>query len=186
METPERIEVINQRLIDHIGLYIDGQPYMRVVWSEDQMCKRWTNHSREGFELPYKMLVEAPKYRQWIHHKWILEKLTEVPAIAQDEANGKISYEPLWVFEDNQGNALPPKWEAIVVILNTLQENIERAESGGVKYPDTENNPASIEERIAILYEQLYGNDTDISDALSWKSGVSLVGLDGRSYKDRN
>lgn len=178
----EKIETLNQRLIDHFGLYIDGQPYLRLVWSEDQICKRWTNYTDAGLELPYRRIIEAPKYRQWIHHKWILEKLTEVPTAFQDEANGKLSYEPLWVFEDNKGNALPPKWEAIVIILRTLQQNIEHSESGTAKYPDNYNTVEATEERLAILHEQLFGNDTEVTDALHWRTGVGYT----KQLKDRN
>lgn len=173
----ETLETINRRLIDRFGKYLDGQPNYRVVWSEDQIEKRLSNFNHFGIELLTPIVIEAPKYRQYIHNKWILERLIEVPIIFQDQALHKLSYEPLWVFEDGKGNALPVKWEVIEIVL----DNVHRAsaEAVGAKYkdPDIELKDPKIfreaqEEKLKTIQEMLFGNETEVSDALTYREGI--------------
>ena len=177
-ELVESIEVLNRRLIDYYGIAIDsGNPIYKIVWSEDQYEKRFTKFTKEGFELPYEEVRELPKYKQWIHNKWILEQIVIVPENSEKQLTVKMSYEPLWVFQTENGEPLPPKWEAIEVIIGTV--NVARGkEYAFAKYPDPEADPlVEIEiqrAKLEKIEEELFGNETDIGDALAYKSGVTV------------
>lgn len=175
MQLIEPIETLNQRLVDIFGIdTITGDPNWRIVFSEDQYEKRLTYHTKEGFELPRPEMVELPKYKQWIHEKYLIEKLCIVPSVNNDDLVNKTSYEPAWVFEDRHGNYLPPKWE----IAKEVIENVLYAmkNEGRTKYSDPESNmQKSVEEtekRIKAIEEALFGNESDIGDALATGNAV--------------
>jgi hypothetical protein len=161
---------INKQISDVYGRTND-LPNFRLVWSDDQYEKRWTNYTDEGFILSQPEVRLLPKYRQYIQHKYVLEGLKPVPD--QTDLVTKLSYEPIWVFETKKGEALYPRWEAVHFILETLRHNIEHA-GETVRYKeDTEEEHAK---RIASLQEELFGNETNIGDHLAHKTGISLTG----------
>lgn len=165
----ESVESINKRLLDYYGLF-ENQPKFRVVWSSDQYERKKIYETSEGFVLLSPMIQTCPKY-MYARDKYILEKITPVPEALIDDVGAKLSYEPLWVFEDNKGNALPPKWEAIVVIFKSITEMMERKDP--YKQDEKDGNTIeAMEDRARILEEQLYGNETSIGDALSVGSAV--------------
>lgn len=176
----ETLEIINRRLIDTYGKYLDGQPNYRVVWSEDQIEKRLSNYNHFGIELLTPILIEAPKYRQYIQDKYILERLIEVPIIYQDQALHKLSYEPLWVFEDGQGKKLPVRWDVIEIVLDNVHENAAKAvgkEYKKYKDPNEELVDPKLfreaqEEKLKTIEEMLFGNETETADALTYKEGI--------------
>src|SRR5689334_9373374 len=84
MELVEKIEVLNSRLVDHFGIdTVTGDAIWRIVFSEDQFEKRlgtYDDITKGGIYLRTVTEVrEVPKYRQWIHKKYILERLVLVP-----------------------------------------------------------------------------------------------------------
>ena len=174
----EPIETINSRLIDHFGkFHITDLALWRVVWSEDQTEKRLTQYTDEGFQLLIPEVRELPKYRQWIHNKYLLERLIGVPEFVETDLIEKLTYEPVWVFEDNQGHALPPKWEAIYLIINQVYS--QASKYTGVKYKD----PEAVDPKLApeikragieALQLELFGNETDTGDALAYREGISV------------
>jgi|SRR6266850_6694512 len=175
MELTEPIEIINQRLIDYFGIdTISSLPIYRIVWSEDQFEKQLTKFTKDGLELLYPEVREMPKYRQWIQAKYILERLSLVPEINQDQLGAKISYEPLYVFEDKSGNALPPKWEVTQFAIDCV--NAAMGKGTLHKYIDPENTQeAHMQakmERVEKIEEEMFGNETDVTDALRYKSGI--------------
>src|ERR1043166_1123060 len=115
----ESIETLNERLENTYGKY-ENFPRWRIVYSEDQYEKRLTHYTSEGFELLSPVMMELPKYKQWIHNKYILELIMPIPEFQRHEVVGVLSYEPVWVFEDGRGRPLPPKWEAIQLIIKTV------------------------------------------------------------------
>lgn len=173
MELTEPIESINAQLVDLFGIdTITGEPIYRVVWSEDQIEKRLTSFTKDGFQLLTPIVREIPKYRQWIQEKFILERLTIVPEINKDEIITKTSYEPLWVFEDNNGNFLPPALWACKFCIDTVHAALGR--SSLAKYVDEEaKNPVEYrEQRIQQMEKELFGNETATGDALAHDYGV--------------
>lgn len=169
----EEISAINKRLLDHYGRWEDGRANWRVVWSDDQIEKRWVTHTSEGFILTSPMVAEVPKYN-YIHHRYILEKLTPVSNFIESDLVDKTSYEPLWTFEDSQGNPLPPIWEAIYLLVQQVNENVANA-GKNVPYKTPEGMGNTLEEikmRVEKLQEQLFGNETPLGDALAYDSAV--------------
>lgn len=176
MELPESVETINKRITDYYGLSLDGHAKFRVVWSDDQIENQYTNYTAEGFELPYKILRKVPKYRQYIQSKYILERLSIVPEVNQEELGLKLSYEPIWVFEDAQGFPLPPKWEVIVILINTLHEQVTKPKDAPYKQAEEDANTVeAMEEKARKLQEALFGNETSVTDALAYGTGISLA-----------
>lgn len=174
METTELVCDINDRLKHHFGIdTITGAIIWRIVFSEDQYEKRlgtYDDYSRGGIYLRTVTEVrEVPKYRQWIQKKYVLERLVVVPEQNQKELpTSKISYEPLWVFEDKDGNYLPPKWEAAKFIIDTVMaaEIAAREGRGGQlrKYIDDESSQEASEalkaKRVADIEEALWGDQS--------------------------
>jgi len=174
----EPIETINQRLERDYGKLDDLRPYWRVVWSEDQFEKRLTNYTSDGFQLLYPEVRLLPKYRQWIQNKYVLERLTAVPVANMVELpSSELSYEPIWVFEDRHGNALPPRWDAIQLIIKSVHD---AQGYKGVRYKDPYSDPKTAldvkDQEIKDLEAALFGNETEVGDALSYREAVGYTG----------
>lgn len=177
--TPE-VQHMNNYLERDYGYFEATYPLFRIVWSEDQFEKRIVNHNIHGMELPYSTIEERPKYRQWIHNKHILERIVPVPPIA--DLVDKISYEPVWVFEDKDKNALPPNYDVCKIVIASIYA--ASAKAVGAKYMDPRANPNFKEEdaeRLKKMRDELFANETPVTDALAYGSGVSLTG----SYKEK-
>lgn len=174
----EPLNEINALLIDHYGIdTISGNPIFRVVWSEDQLEKRWSNYTDEGIQLLQPRVAELPKYRQWIHEKYIIEKLTILPEMKTDGAPvDKLSYESIWVFEDKVGNYLPPRFSVCKFVLDALCAATGKYSMAKYKDDLVNEDPEAREIRLNTLQEELFGNETDCGDALAYKEGVSMNG----------
>lgn len=167
----ESIETINQRLLDYYGRFeFTDRPNYRVVWSTNQSEKRWTEYTREGFLLPYREVRELPKYRQTYPDRWILEKCLPVYPFMETDLVEDYSYEPLWVFQDVNGNQLPVIWQGIELILESIKEAMN-GPKGQRKYSSPDTQEAE-EKRIQKIKDELFGNETDITDALRMKEGI--------------
>src|SRR5690606_31743133 len=151
-------ESINRQLKDLFGIdTVTGLPMYRVVWSEDQLEKRLTDRTDTGIHLLRPEVRLLPKYRQWIQNKYVLERLVVVPEInAHELPTQKLSYEPLWVFEDKKGNALPPTVWACKFCIDTVHAALGKQSLR--KYVDEEaKNPEEHrEKRIKQLEEELF------------------------------
>jgi len=165
----EIVKALNRKLQDNYGR-TENLPNFRVVWSDDQFEKRITHHTMEGLELLTPVVKEFPKYRQWVKDKYILERLTVVPELVETDLVEKLSYEPVWVFEDANGNALRPIWSAIHFVIEQLNRNVSH--SGYTKYPDKGESFEEKEARLKELQMELFGNETSVGDALAHKEGV--------------
>lgn len=169
--SPEVVR-INQQLIDHFGIDTStGQPIWRVSWTDDQYEMRKTDVTEEGLQLLYPEVRRMLKYN-YLPHKWILEQLVVVPEVNREELAGiKLSYECLYVFQTNSGDALPPVFEAAKFVIDAV--NAARGKGNISKYKE---NPDAAKIRHAKLMEDLFGNETDTTDALAYGSGVGYTG----------
>lgn len=175
MELRETIESINEKLLIEYGIEINcgNQPRFRVVFSEDQYEKRWTNFTDEGFELLQPEVRLLPKYKQYIREKYILERL--VPVAGETDLTSKISYEPAWVFQDRNGNYLPPFFDGCKHVIESLYSAIHGAGSF-TRYKDKNISPEEHLSHIKKVEEQLFGNESDVTDHLAYGTGVVVPG----------
>lgn len=181
-ETTEPIESLNKQLIDLYGIdTVTGLPIWRIVWSEDQFEKRmgtYDDYTKGGLYIRTVTEVrEVPKYRQWIQQKFILERLVIVPIQNEKELiDNKLSYEPIWTFEDKRGNALPPKIQASKFIIDSIYA-AQYSNHNLARYSDPDNcQEAQIEnkkERINNLMEELYGDESNLMGTTI--SGESII-----------
>lgn len=181
MELREEISWINEQLIKEFGLEFNKEPRWRVVFSEDQIEKRWTDRTNEGFELLYPEVRELPKYRQYIRQRYILERL--VPVTQGSDLTTKISYEPAWVFQDRYQNYLPPFFEGCKYVIEAIYSQINK-QGTHAKYKDPN---ATIEDRQAAIEKmelELFGNETDTTDALAYGSGVVNPGINSEKTEE--
>lgn len=169
------LELMNRRLHEWYG-ETESLPHFRIVWSEDQLEKRITQYTNEGLQLLRPEVRELPKYKQWIQAKYLIEKLTIVPQYIETDLVEKLSYEPLFVFENGKGEYLPPRLEVARIAIENVMSNLsvpaERA-----KYIDPDLTPGTSREHrseeLRKMQEELFGNETDIGDALATRSGVA-------------
>jgi len=177
MELKESIESINERLLREYGIEINcgNAPKFRVVFSDDQYEKRLTNFTDEGFELVHPEVRELPKYKQYIRGKYILERL--LPVTGETDLVTKISYEAAWVFQDKNGNYLPPFFDGCQHVIESLFHAIDRAGSF-IKYKDKNVSPEEHLAHIQKVEDELFGNETPVGDALAHGSGIVVPGND--------
>lgn len=170
----ESIETLNKRLVDHFGKFENGQPNWRIVWAEDQVEKQITKESTGGIQLLFPEVREVKKYG-YIKNKYILEQITPVPV--GTTLTEKLSYECLWTFQDINQNPVAPKWEAIYILITTLQYQMELASKPYALYKEPmeeSNSEEGIAYRANKLHELLYGNETSISDSLAMDTAVGF------------
>lgn len=172
IDIPPEVNRINTQLIDHFGIDTStGQPIWRVSWTDDQYEKRKTDITSEGLQLLYPEIRELPKY-SYLPHKWVLEQLTVVPEVNREELAGlKLSYEPIFPFQTESGDALPPSFEASKWVIDTIYAS--KGKKSLRKY--VENSDES-KKRVEKLKEELFGNENDITDALAYGEGVGYTG----------
>jgi len=175
----EKIEVLNKRLEDYFGqdTYSD-RPIWRLVWSDDQYEKQLLDYTPEGFKLIHPRWYEIPKYKIiGVHSRYILERLVIVPISNQKELTTTSSYEPMWVFSDRNDDFIYPKWQAIEHVIDCVYTAIGKHNST-VKYRDPDAGKSTrdlIEEerdKIKRIQDDLFGNETDVTDALNVKDGI--------------
>lgn len=174
MELIEPIEYINGRLLREFGREFNGWAKFRVVWSDDQLEKRWVQQTDEGFDLLVPEVRERPKYRQHIQQKWILERLLPVPAVTDLVDN--ISYEPAWVFQDDGGNYLPPRYDACKFVIEAIYAQMDDAGTHK-KYKDPAAEKGYRKQLVDDMEKELFGNETSVGDALTYKEGVTVPGM---------
>lgn len=173
---PSEVHEINRQLREHYGADANDRdsPIWRVVWSDDQIEKRYTDYDDHGNRLLFPKVSELPKY-QWIRERWILERLVLVPEINSNEMLGKkVSYECLYIFETQQGVYLPPNFNASKFVIDTIYA--AQGKQSMRKYVDEAVKDENRKARIDKLTEDLFGNETMVGDALAYREGVSLTG----------
>ncbi len=172
MELTEPIESINIQLKDQFGIdTITGLPIWRVVFSDDQLEKRYGTYDDfvPGTKIWLRQVTEVRevhKYKQWIHQKYILERMVVVPDINEHELpDTKVSYEVIWVFEDRNGGYLPPRFDAAKFIIDTIYA-AQYSNHSIAKYKDPESTQENAlqakKERIDGIVEELFGDESGL------------------------
>jgi hypothetical protein len=170
----ESIETLNKRLLEIYGKFETGGANWRIVHSSNQFeiqKGKFTKTTENGIYLgEFEGFKEVPKYAFIQPPKYLLERV--VPVVNAQGSNQlitKLSYECIWAFGekgDPAGKAIYPCWEAIEFIIKTVLGHHTSA-------PYKEGDPIEEKEkRIADIYENLFGDDTETSDALRYHEGI--------------
>jgi|GraSoiStandDraft_4_1057263.scaffolds.fasta_scaffold00110_28 hypothetical protein len=168
----ESVETINQRLIDYYGLDVaSDRPIFRIVWANEQLEKRRVDVTEAGIELLFPEVVEIKKY-SYLKDLYVLERLVVVPEEYQRELGVKTSYEPLWAFADENRNPLPPLWSAAKFIIDTMYAALGKSNMAKYVEDEKQTTPEGREQRITELQEELFGNETEVGDALRYREGI--------------
>jgi len=176
MELTEKIETINQQLMDEYGIdTLTGMPMWRVVWSNDQFEHRlgtYEDYTESGIYLRTVTEVRYVLKYPWIKDKYVLEDLVIIPEInSGDLPATRLSYEPKYPFQDNQGNYLPPSILACRWVIDCI--NMTKGKGTLAKYKDKESGMSKEDyyemknKEIDAIVEDLFGNETDTGDAIA-------------------
>ena len=168
------IEHLNYQLTREYGKeeLAQNQPRFRIVFSDDEIEKRIMTHTNEGFELLYPEVREVPKYRHYIQGRYILERL--IPVVGETDLVTKVSYEPVHVFQTSERRGhtyLPPRFDMCYVFIESLLMAAGRP-SNFAKYKDPKATPEEYAKQIEDMQKELFGNETDVGDALAHDFGV--------------
>jgi len=172
--TKESLARFNEKLMNDFGYFgSTDKPRFRLVWSEDQIDKRLTHYTKDGFELTHPEVVEVKKYAQWIHEKYLIEMLCEIPVGHEELTINKLSYENIWTFEDKKGDYLEPRYDVAKFIIDNLMSVMTSGKTIGAKYAVTNEEERQLRiKEIDKLEEMLYGNESKITDSLMKDSAV--------------
>ena len=179
----ENLEYINRKLIDEYGIdTVTGRPIFRVVWANDQLEKRLVEYLDSGLHLLHPEVKEVKKY-PYLKDLYVLERLVVVPDINEKELPvSKLSYEPIWAYRDADGVPLPPIWTPTKFVVDTLYAAMGKSSLRKYIEPESETTAEGLDERIVKLQEELFGNETDVGDALAYKEGIVVP----QTYKKDN
>ena len=173
MELREPIESINGQLLSEYGSDISSnKPKFRVVFSDSQYENRFMTHTDKGFELIHPEVRLVPKYKQYIKHRYILERLT--PVVGETDLIEKISYEPVWTFQDKEGKYLPPWFEGCRFIIENILMNMA-VKNYRAKYKDIMSKEQYLAD-MKSMEDELFGNETAIGDHLAYGTGIVVPG----------
>lgn len=176
------LDEINRQLRDVYGLFEDGNPNWRVVWSTDELEKRfgtWRDFDANNNlvrEIEETRLV--PKY--WhVPDRYILERLMPILTMeAKKELVGReYDYYCVWVFEDGANNPLLPKYSVARYVIEAVHENA--AKKVGVKYRNPLHDKKISEEvrreQLKEMQNILFANKSRIGDSLMRKEAVGFT-----------
>jgi len=168
------LELMNRYLKEWYG-ETDNNPHFRIVWSEDLTEKRLTQYTKDGFQLIRPEVKELPKYKQWIHNKYLIEKLTVVPRFVETDLVEQLSYEPLFVFENGKGEYLPPRLDVSRKVIESILGSLGATNEVRYKDPriDGNNGLYNQEQERKRISDYLFADETPIGDALATRSGVA-------------
>lgn len=169
----ETIETLNSRLVEHYGIDSStSQAMFRIVWANDELEKRLVEESDWGVRFLFPEVREVKKY-PYLKDLYILERLVVVPDVnVTDLPTSKLSYEPIWSYCNGKREPVPPMWEATKFVVDALYAALGKKSMR--KYIDSEKNTTKEgrEQRIKDLQDELFGNETAISDAVNYKEGI--------------
>ena len=119
MVSPE-VDRLNYLLATRYGSTLNGAPHFRIVWSEDLEEVRVGDFNEFQGGIFIRTFHGAKKVRKYnyIRDRWILEMWKQSPPMK--ELPEPDNFEPLFVFEDCKGNALPPVWMVCELICHTV------------------------------------------------------------------
>lgn len=187
MELAEPIEYINEQLTQHFGIdTVTSQPIWRVVWANDETCM--LNQLHVDYDLSgnfIRAIKESRLIKKYPFYKdrYVLEQLVLVPEINEEQMCGaKISYESLWTFEDKSKNYLPPRLDVCILVVDAVHRakgkpraiHLLKDEYRALK--DDPNGLRAKSDRVNKIKEELFGNESNITDNVAAGQGTFLSG----------
>lgn len=167
----ESVDTLNKRLAEYYGRSPAGLPIYRLVFSDSQTEKRRGEFEEFLGKIFLRRVFgvrEVPKY-PYVKGRWILEVWLPIshPEIYNSEYNG--SYEPLWVFQDINGNHQQPIWKAIQLLIS-WNENKVRKDAKMVEAEEEEERQRQEQKDFEILDNQM----PSLVSKLASKEAVSV------------
>ncbi len=162
------IHLINRRLQDTYGMDFLSQPFYRVVWSDEEIEKRFSEFEDyvPGTNILLRRVKEVREVKKYsyLQPQYILEKLffnQHNKEILDNKtlAPRSCTYEPVWSFGfEKNGRARQPIWRAIELILISVN-NPKRLTPSEMSDADFEQ--AVKDEKLMMdLMEQYIPNDS--------------------------
>lgn len=180
--TQEPVDEINEKLLKNYGKFHGTTlPNWRVAWSDSQLeCRRGVFHyfDNSGNFLRSEVGIQEVKKYGYFKERYVLERLMPVYGPNADEikTDSGLSYEPVWIFQDNSEQYLEPIYRACEFVV--IQVMKQAAKSVGAKYKDPDSDPQAArhnkEERLNQIQLELFGNETATGDLLHYKEGVTV------------
>ena len=167
---PNALDVASiNKWLKSYGTSLSGKCLFKLVWSDDQREVRVGQHnvfspSGNIYLRSFYGARDVPKYN-YVHEKWVLEALNEGET---PEIIGKFTYEPLWVFQTDKDEYLPPYKKAIEFILDQIFNRRANTRRG-----DSEAESRS--QRVKRLMDSF--DDSPFHGALTTGHAVSFGGI---------
>jgi len=169
------VKHINKYLKEHHGSDLLSRPFYRIVWSEDELEKRFAMYdnmlSDHIIFNTVKKLKEVRKYANPIYkERFILEKLIldiDNPEV-WDTTMGRGSYEPIWVFRGLGDTYQVPTLKTVDFVLRML---LGKKEHRDQRMEDNEEE-SSLQAEIADCQEVLGGSEGAIASQLRDRSAI--------------
>jgi hypothetical protein len=164
------VDIINKRLENLYGKELDGRQKFRLVWSSSQLEVRvgeFSVYSGGIFLRTETGAREVPKYG-YAPERWILEKTEYHPV--NPELLRSESYEPIWIFQDEEGNALDPVWRAVEMVVHAyLNPPPKRSEKDFIR---TEQEKKAKE--VEVYYDMISSNSPYLATMLHNKEATFI------------
>lgn len=168
----EPINIINKRLVDIYGRTLDGRPKFRIVWSEDELEKRYgtfTEHYGNIFLREVSCLKEVRKYDYIVPAKYVLEELMYYHN--PERPFEFSSYEPKWVFMTKDRKPLWPKWEMVEIVIKSILNGIRKTLS------DYEAEDDAKYQKEIQEFEDILNGESGVHDIKNQNSGLIVKPL---------
>ena len=182
----ENVKLINKKLIDMYGKSVTGQPYYRLVWSEDMYEIRkgdFDHHTASGIYLgtQYNVVDRVKKYG-YFKDRYVLETFApELQAMAQAVNKELVEldgYEPLFVFTDKNRNYLKPEWWAIEYLIRRHREVIAHVEKR-TDAMDKKVHEEEIEKEAEVFVDYLENESSNLMNKFRHQEAVLI-------HRDKN
>lgn len=175
-------EMINNLLIEKFGIdTVTGLPMWRVSWAPDQYNKRlgtYNDFTPSGiFIRSVTEVREVPKYPH-LGGLYVLEHLLGIPSVNRNELpTATLTYECMHPYMHAvHGGYLPPNWLFTEWVVDCYYAGIGKQSLHKYVDPEADGNNGLEEKarRVKELMNYLYGDETQVSDALAYGNGVFI------------
>lgn len=163
------LKYLNARLKEVYGLTIDGRNRFRVVWSDHETEKRYLEDK----------VVVLPKY-SYLHHRYIFEAY--IPTAKLNPEVDSDGYEPIYVFQSNEGDPLDPVWWACEFIVKQYLTSIENARVHKKTLAQMESEEKAKEDKEVEVFKDTL--DVSSVDQMKFRYGEAVIHDSSKALKE--